>query len=38
MVKRKNRIAYLAWSAAVILGIIAVCASLFYYYSQTVTS
>ena len=38
MVKRKKRIAYLAWSAAVILGIIAVCASLFYYYSQTVTS
>jgi len=38
MVKRKKRIAYLAWSAAIILGIIAVCASLFYYYSQTVTS
>ena len=38
MVKRKKRISYLAWSAAVILGIIAVCASLFYYYSQTATT
>ncbi len=38
MVKRKKRIAYLAWSAAVIVGIIAVCAALFYYYSQTAVS
>jgi uncharacterized protein involved in exopolysaccharide biosynthesis len=33
LVKRKRRIMYLAWSAAVILGILAVCGSLFYYSS-----
>jgi succinoglycan biosynthesis transport protein ExoP len=33
LVKRKKRITYLAWSAAVILGIIAICSALFYYYS-----
>lgn len=38
LVKRKRRIAYLAWSAAVIVGIIAVCASIFYYYAVTVNS
>jgi len=31
LVKRKRRITYLLWSAAVITGIIAICASLFYY-------
>ena len=36
LVKRKKRITYLAWSAAVIVGIIAVCAALFYYYSYTI--
>src|SRR5207244_2354636 len=38
LVKRKKRITYLAWSAAVIFGIIAVCASLFYYFSVTVNN
>jgi succinoglycan biosynthesis transport protein ExoP len=33
LVKRKRRITALAWSAAVIVGILAVCGSLFYYYS-----
>jgi hypothetical protein len=33
LVKRKRRITYLAWSAAVIVGILAVCGSLFYYYT-----
>ncbi|HTA46831.1 MAG TPA: hypothetical protein VK789_30515 [Bryobacteraceae bacterium] len=33
LVRRKRRLAYLAWSAAVIVGILAVCASLYYYYS-----
>lgn len=36
LVKRKKRITYLAWSAAVIVGVIAICAALFYYYSYTV--
>ncbi len=36
LVKRKKRITYLAWSAAVIVGIIAICSALFYYYSYTV--
>jgi uncharacterized protein involved in exopolysaccharide biosynthesis len=35
LVKRKKRIAYLAWSAAVIVGIIAVSAAAFYYSSVT---
>jgi uncharacterized protein involved in exopolysaccharide biosynthesis len=33
LVKRKRRITYLAWSAAVIVGILAVGGSLFYYFS-----
>lgn len=33
LVKRKKRITYLAWSAAVICGIIAVCIAVFYYLS-----
>ena len=36
LLKRKKRITYLAWSAAVIVGIIAICSALFYYYSYTV--
>jgi succinoglycan biosynthesis transport protein ExoP len=35
LVKRKKRITYLAWSAAVIIGIIAICSALFYYFSVT---
>jgi polysaccharide biosynthesis transport protein len=35
LVKRKRRIMYLLWSAAVLIGIIAVCAALFYYYTVT---
>lgn len=38
LVKRKKRIAYLAWSAAVIVGIIAICAALFYYNSVTLVA
>jgi uncharacterized protein involved in exopolysaccharide biosynthesis len=38
LVKRKKRVTYLAWSAAVIAGIVAVCVALFYYYSVTVNS
>ncbi|HXJ38739.1 MAG TPA: hypothetical protein VNH18_05645 [Bryobacteraceae bacterium] len=38
LLKRKKRIAYLAWSAAVIVGIIAISAALFYYYSVTLTA
>ncbi|MDE3197817.1 MAG: hypothetical protein KGN84_15825 [Acidobacteriota bacterium] len=33
LVKRKRRIAYLAWSAAIIVGMLAVGASMFYYFS-----
>lgn len=33
LVKRKRRITYLAWSAAIIVGMLAIGASLFYYYS-----
>jgi hypothetical protein len=33
LVKRKRRITALAWSAAVIIGVLAVCGSLFYYSS-----
>lgn len=36
LVKRKRRVVYLAWSAAVIVGVIAVCGALFYYYTVTV--
>ena len=35
LVKRKRRIMYLLWSAAILIGIIAVCAALFYYYTVT---
>lgn len=38
LVKRKRRVAYLAWSAAVIVGIIAVCAAAFYYSSVTLAA
>jgi hypothetical protein len=38
LVKKKKRMTYLAWSAAIILGIVAICSSLFYYYSVTYTS
>ncbi len=38
LVKRKKRIAYLAWSATVIVGTISVCAALFYYNSVTLTA
>ena len=33
LVKRKRRITALAWSVAVVVGILAVCGSLFYYFS-----
>ena len=33
LVRRKRRIAYLAWSAAVIVGMLAVSASLYYHYT-----
>jgi uncharacterized protein involved in exopolysaccharide biosynthesis len=33
LVKRKRRITALAWSLALVVGILAVCGSLFYYYS-----
>ena len=33
LVRRKRRISYLAWSAAVIVGILAVSASLYYHYT-----
>jgi succinoglycan biosynthesis transport protein ExoP len=33
LVKRKRRVTYLAWSAAVIVGILAVCGASFYYFS-----
>jgi succinoglycan biosynthesis transport protein ExoP len=36
LVKRKKRITYLAWSASIIVGIIAICAAVFYYSSYTV--
>ncbi len=36
LVRRKRRIAYLAWSAAVIVGILAVSASLYYHYTYAV--
>ena len=34
LVKRKKRMTYLAWSAAMIMGITAICAALFYYYAN----
>jgi succinoglycan biosynthesis transport protein ExoP len=36
LVRRKRRIAYLAWSVAVIIGILAVSASLYYHYTYAV--
>jgi succinoglycan biosynthesis transport protein ExoP len=36
LVRRKRRIAYLAWSAAVIIGILAVTGSLYYHYTYAV--
>jgi hypothetical protein len=36
LVRRKRRIAYLAWSAAVIVGMLAVSASLYYHYTSTI--
>jgi polysaccharide biosynthesis transport protein len=35
LVRRKRRMAYLAWSAAIIIGMLAVSASLYYYYHYT---
>jgi hypothetical protein len=32
MVKRKRRLAYLAWSAGMIVGVIAVSCALYYHY------
>lgn len=34
LVRRKRRIAYLGWSAAVIVGLLAVAAALYYYYAN----
>jgi uncharacterized protein involved in exopolysaccharide biosynthesis len=36
MVRRKRRIAYLGWSAAIIVGMLAVSASLYYHYTSTI--
>jgi succinoglycan biosynthesis transport protein ExoP len=36
LVRRKRRIAYLGWSAAVILGMLAVSASLYYHYTSAI--
>jgi succinoglycan biosynthesis transport protein ExoP len=36
LVKRKRRLAFLAWSAAVIVGMLAVSASLYYHYATTI--
>lgn len=36
LVRRKRRITYLAWSAAVIIGILAISASLYYHYTYAV--
>jgi hypothetical protein len=36
LVRRKRRIAYLAWSAAIIVGMLAVSASLYYHYTSTI--
>jgi uncharacterized protein involved in exopolysaccharide biosynthesis len=37
LVKRKKRITYLAWSAALVTGLVAICIALAYYYTQTVS-
>jgi hypothetical protein len=36
LVRRKRRLTYLAWSAAVIVGILAVSAALYYHYTYAV--
>lgn len=36
MVRRNRRIAYLGWSAAIIVGMLAVSASLYYHYTSTI--
>ncbi len=36
LVRRKRRLAYLGWSAAIILGMLAVSFSLFYHYTSTI--
>jgi uncharacterized protein involved in exopolysaccharide biosynthesis len=36
LVRRKRRIAYLAWSAAIIVGMLAISASLYYHYTSSV--
>ena len=38
LVKRKKRITYVAWAAAVFVGILAICASLFYYLTYTLSA
>jgi len=35
LVKRKRRITYMLWSAALLIGIIAISAALFYYFTVT---
>ena len=34
LVRRKRRIAYLGWSAAIIVGMLGISVSLYYYYSR----
>jgi hypothetical protein len=36
LVRRKRRIAYLGWSAAIIVGMLAISASLYYHYTYTI--
>ena len=36
LVRRKRRMAYLAWSAAIIVGMLAISASLYYHYTSSV--
>ena len=36
LVRRKRRIAYLGWSAAIIVGMLAISASLYYHYTSTI--
>jgi succinoglycan biosynthesis transport protein ExoP len=37
LVKRKKRITFLAWSAALVVGLVAICVALAFYYTQTIT-
>ena len=37
LVRRSRRLAYLAWSACIILGLIAIGAAMYYYYTKVVT-